>query len=245
VSTRGCQGPGTVPSELLVAYVDGEAPLAVVEHVRACPACAAEAASLAQVQDALRARLGQLACPPPQVLGEYALALHAPEARSAVARHVLECPGCAGELADLRVFLAEVPAPIAEGALAGVAGTIRRLVAAILPPSPAMAPLALRGAGEGAARTYRAADLTISLGPGARLPGGQASLIGLIVGGGEETTIAPGGTAQLLSPAVATRQAPIDELGNFVFDDVPPGRYQLELHFPNLVVVLEDVEVGR
>jgi len=38
--------------------------------------------------------------------------------------------------------------------------------------------------------------------------------------------------------------AAVDELGNFVFDDVVPAAYQLELTLSDQVVVIEDVQVS-
>jgi anti-sigma factor RsiW len=243
VTTAGCIDPGTVTPESLLAFVDGDAPPEVARHVAACPACSEEAASLASLQRRLGEALYRFDCPSGQSLGEYALDLLAPEARTAVARHVVDCLRCTAELRTLREFLAGDDPPVLErgGVLAG----LRRIVATLLAPAPAMAPaaVALRG-GSTSAQTYRAGDLTLTLGPGPQPRRGRASLMGLVVREDGDLEVPPASTARLLAPSGAAEATEIDDLGNFAFDDLAPATYSLELQLGDTVVVVEDVPVS-
>jgi len=243
VTTTGCIDPGTVTPESLLAYVDGEAPPDVVRHVSLCPTCAAEAADLAALQRRLGHALYRFDCPPGQTLGEYALDLVAPEERTLIARHVLDCLRCTAELRSLRAFLSgdELLDVAPQGLLAG----IRRTVATLFAPSPSrdLAGVALRG-GPSIAQTYRAGELTLTLAPGPQPRRGRASLMGLIVREDGELEIPAGSTARLLAPTGAAESAEIDDLGNFAFDDLVPATYALELQLGDDVVVVEDVPMA-
>src|SRR5436309_1821070 len=167
--------PGAVSPEEMLAYIDGEAPPRVVEHLRSCPDCMAAARGYARVQRRLQRSLQRFDCPSPQRLGDYELDILAPEERTAVAGHVVECPRCTDELRTLRDFLAlEIAAPPI-----GPLERARRLIAALVVPAPGAAHARLRGAADTATQTYRAGDVTISVhtGPGARR--GRGSIEGL------------------------------------------------------------------
>jgi hypothetical protein len=84
--------------------------------------------------------------------------------------------------------------------------------------------------------------ITIGLSRGGRRD--RASLAGLVwrEDAGTEATV--GGDAQLVDPSGAARTSPIDELGNFLFEDLPRGSYRLEIQLADRVVVAEDLPVG-
>jgi hypothetical protein len=228
-----------------MAFVDGEAPLAVADHIRHCPSCGAEAADLSVLQGRLSTVLNRVDCPPTQLLGEYSLDLLVAEQRTAIAGHVLECVRCAAELQTLRAFLREEA--LAAAPEAGAMARLRRVVATLFVPTPSYAPgaVALRGAADATAQTYQAADMTITLGPGAQPRRGRASMMGLMVREAGDAEVPPGSIARLLAPSGAVESAEIDELGNFTFDDLHPGTFVLELQLADTVVVVEDVTVER
>jgi hypothetical protein len=242
VTTAGCIDPQTVTPDSLLMYLDGEAPAEVSQHVAACPACAAEAASLNRLQEQLGAALFRFDCPPSQVLGEYAIDLVTPEDRTSVAQHVVDCPRCTSELRSMREFL--VADDLLLPARSGVAAGLRRIVASLFPPAPALAPaVALRGSASATAQTYRAGDLTLTLGPGLQTRSGRGSLMGLLVHDSGDPEEFAGSVARLLAPTGASIEAEIDELGNFAFDDLQPDTYRLELHVGDVVIEVEDVAV--
>jgi anti-sigma factor RsiW len=95
----GCGAPPAPSDAELLAMIDGEDAADVTQHLRNCPACAARAEELAQLQQALRARLFRLFCPPSEQLLEYKEGLVTWAQRDAIAQHVATCPHCAYELA--------------------------------------------------------------------------------------------------------------------------------------------------
>ena len=48
-----------------------------------------------------------------------------------------------------------------------------------------------------------------------------------------------GATARLSHNEILIRTAELDELGNFVLDDLAPGTYQLAVHLPDREVIVE------
>ncbi len=236
-----CIQPGTIAPEDLLAFLDGEAPPAVGEHLRRCPGCAARARAYARSQDRLRAALRRIDCPSPLVLGEYELRLLAPEEGRRIAAHLGDCPRCAAEIGQLRGFLAAEPAPTAPGPVERV----RRLVATLVAAPPRGAYAGLRGADDDDTRTYRAGDLTLSLSTGPSARRGRLSLDGLLWREGGGAVTADGGSAILSAAGGATETAEIDDLGNFAFDEVAPGTYGLEVALGDEHIVVEGVVLAR
>jgi hypothetical protein len=241
-----CVMPGAVTAEDIVAYVDGEAPVRVVDHLRSCPACQAEASRAAQTQHRLRQVLYRFDCPSPQQLGDYALTVLEPDARRQVASHVIECPRCAEELQTLRMFLNVEPEP-----QPGPLERLRRVVATLVSPpatAPAMAYAGLRGTSVSAVQTYQAGGLTVTLGASPKTRRGPAILSGLILwdGGGPEVDreAMAGGEVVLIDAAGASRTEPLDALGNFSFEIARTGTYRLEVRLPDQIVIVEEVQVG-
>ena len=99
--TETCINPTEINEGDLMAYVDGSAHQAVIEHVRRCPACARRAQELAALQAALTARLYRASCPTPDQLIAYRRGELRGNDKLTVAQHVRQCPHCARELAAL------------------------------------------------------------------------------------------------------------------------------------------------
>ncbi len=253
-----CSSPEAVTPEEIVAYVDGDAPPRVVEHIRSCSSCAAEARRYARAQARLRQALHRFDCPTPQTLGEYNLGLVSAEDRVRIAAHVLECSACAEELRTLRAFLADEP-PSTVGS--GAAERLRRIVAALVTPRPGLAPVGLRGAVGAVGRTYEAEGISISISvtPGTRR--GRYALVGLVLFGtgadySSTREVVLAGPAAPSQPAQATpdqaiparatpaQATPVDDFGNFAFDDLTPGIYQLELRLSDRSIVVEALRIG-
>ena len=234
-----CVRPGAVTPEDLLAYAAGEAPPHVVEHVRACPACAATAAEYARTHRQLAAALYRFDCPSPQRLGDYEFHLLSPDDQTQVAAHVVECPLCAAELRQLRDFLALEPAPIPEG----TSGWVKRIIATLLPAAPGVSYAGVRGAGDPASHTYQAADLTITVRTGTDAARGHAYLSGHIWRENAAPDALAGQTVSLSSPGGAALTTTIGDLGEFAFDVLEPGTYHLGVHLADQVVVVENVQI--
>jgi|SRR5919204_5575279 hypothetical protein len=173
----------------------------------------------------------------PGALGEYALVrqergpAEAERAFPEVAAHLRG--GCARCEADLRdfPFELETTAPF-EGP--------RRLVATLLPPATSAA--AARGAADPRVLIYAAGAASISI----SIFGGPPSytLEGLVRSTGKAIAALAAGPARLRKPEGAVDTVAIDELGNFGFDALAAGVYELELRLGDDVLVVEELVIG-
>jgi len=182
----------------------------------------------------LRQTLHRIDCPDAHTLGEFELDLLDAAERTRVAGHVVDCEACKVELGVLRAYLA-MPTTVAEP----LADRARRIVAALFAPRPGLAYGGLRGASDGSTRVYTAGEVTVTLGPGLN-PG---SMMGLVVADDvpPETLVAR--PVRLVARAGSSSAAQLDDLGNFEFDDVATGVYDLELDLPHGLVVIEEFRV--
>jgi len=251
--------PGLSDADLL-AYLDGELEEELAQEierlvgVRSADIRSADIRSadirrrlqtLAQEERRLAAGLYRGNCPDSHELGEYHMQLLAAERARPVAQHVDICPHCAMELDELRATLREM-APDLETSFVE---RVRVLIARLVPdlpsfgggPVPALA--GIRG-DAGGPLLYEAGEVQISLevqdDAGAA---GRKSVLGLVTGGDSE-----GRQATLwledgpLAELVQTQE--VDEMGNFVFEGLLPGRYSLTLRGADDEVVIQDLTVS-
>ncbi len=68
---------------------------------------------------------------------------------------------------------------------------------------------------------------------------GRHQLVGLLVGEEPPDVF----RVELWQNKKQMAEATVDELGNFVIDNLPPGRYNLKLIHPKLEVQLNDLEI--
>jgi hypothetical protein len=219
---------------------------AAAHHIATCTICSAEVAwytALLRVGDLRRDRMG---CPTAQTIQAYALGeLSGPAWREAAA-HVAACMHCAAEVLTTREAL---PLP-AVAAQERAVTRVRRILATLLPLTPSSDPaLALRGLAdtadeEDAPRTFAAEGVELALRH--ERERGAFVLYGTIAGN-ESAELSRPLSARLLS-APAGGDAAIAELAlvaevpiefrAFEFHDVAPGAYQLEVLFPDRVIVV-------
>ena len=232
--------PGLTPPEELIAALDGEAPPGVVERLRATPASAADLDDYTHLQRGLQRALHRFDCPDPHELGEYVLQLPAPERRTAIAAHVVGCPRCADEVEQFRRFLADsaVPAP------AGPVARVRRLVASLFTPAPGTA-FALRGDDTSGSLTYQAGDVQLTLDTGSAVRRGRTSLTGLIWREDDAAASVEGGRVTLTATDGTIEATSIDDIGNFAFDNLAVGTYQLEVVLGDDIVAIDGLQVGH
>jgi len=183
----------------------------------------------------LRRVLYRFDCPDAQGLGEYQLDLLEASERTRIAAHALDCEECHDELETLRAFLA-MPTTVPEPTLARV----RRFVATLFTPSnPVPAYGGLRGAANGSTRVFEAQDVTITVGRGQD----GSSLLGLVVVNDQPPDILDGHEVRLFPRDGRPMAAQLDDLGNFEFQNVPPGSYMLEIDIAEGVLVVEELQV--
>ena len=239
MTDRFCISPGAVTPDDLIALLDDKTTALVDDHLQACASCQAEASSLAQNQHSFRTVLRRFDCPSPQKIGEYELGLVDLEQRHQLAAHVLTCPRCAEELATTRVFLAD--------RRAFEPRTSRNplvIIAELLRPGPRLAMAGLRGSDDDDDRSYQAGDVTITVGAGLGSRVGRWSVVGLVLSESGEVDAAEATEIQLTMADAAVATTTVDDLGNFVFDDVSAGRYGLRLELADRTIVVEDVRIG-
>ena len=229
----------TISREAILAHLDGADLPEVAAALQASPWSAALAAEYAALQGRLVQSLYRHDCPPTQSLGDYALQLLPTAERVALATHVNACPHCATELAQIRTFLAvEADAPPL-----GLAERGRRLFVALAALPAPIPHAALRGIGAGGGQTYQVEDIAITLDPLASAPHGRGTLTGLIVRERDDSLAdAP---VTLTSPDGTAQTTTIDEIGNFVFEEIAAGDYQLEVRIGDDTIVIRDLHIGR
>ena len=172
-------------------------------------------------------------CPEAHTLGEYVLEYLAPEQRTGIAAHVIECELCADEVSTLRAFLAaptRLPESLAERA--------RRRLATLFTASPGLA-YGLRGSAESTARIYAVDDITITVLPGAN----TGTLQGLVVSETLDSQDLAGREVRVVPNAGAPIVVLLDDVGNFEASDLRPGAYALEIDLPDDVIVIEELRV--
>jgi hypothetical protein len=190
--------------------------------------------AMADLEQGLTRKLYRIDCPDPLELGEYHLNTLASARRSQVAEHLVVCPHCRRELASLNQYLASL-APELELSLTE---RVQVWIAQLLNDgSGAWSPaFGMRGdSGAGWVSTYQAGDAQATLEIQVETDGTRV-LLGLVIG------IDPQGyQAYLGQDGQSIQQTALDELGNFVFNGIQPGVYDLvlrtetaEIHFPAL-----------
>lgn len=250
---NGCIRPGAVTDDELVAYAYGEATPDVSRHIESCPACAAAAGEYARLQRRLVGLLYRFDCPSADTLGDYQLNMLAQAERQQVAAHLADCPACAGELRELRRFLAVEPAPALVGtfeqtpapALTGVFEQMKRIIIAVLMPAPPAAANGVRSMEGPSAQTYRAEDLTVTIHLEATARRGFVNLTGQIVQEGAAEATLAGQTVRLIPADGSAVTAEIGDMGDFFIEAVARGTYRLEVELPDRVVVVEALRVDN
>lgn len=216
----------------------------LADHLAHCPHCRGRAERLQSEEGRARRLLSRAACPTSDELGEYELELLEPVRASEIAGHVDRCPRCRTELATLGEFLTALTPDVSlspvERLRNAVDSGVRVLVARLLggdTPAPAYA---LRGE---VARpsVYAAEDLQVVV--EAQPAAGQPELytvLGITTGLIEATDY----SAHLWRDDIPINSSPLDPLGNFVFEHLEKGRYDVLITGPALQVHVPAVDVG-
>jgi hypothetical protein len=235
----GCSIPPALDDLALIAAVDGEAQPEIIAHLRACQHCTERANEFAELQGLLRGQFYRMFCPSSDDLAAFQQGLLKGGPHSNLADHLATCPHCAGEL--------QLLAQITSAPLVGRPPPfywLKRVVAELLTPAAPLAGAygALRGSAHAGQYAYRAENLQITIGvqrvanhPDRRVVLGALAL--------EDDLLDTLGhtTASLLRNDTLISTAELDDLGNFVLDDLAPGIYSLSLRLPDREVVVESL----
>ncbi len=225
----------------------GEAPTEVEQHVLLCPACRQRIVELAREEALLMRALLRAICPDSIELGEWVADLLPAERAEDIRRHVEGCPHCREEAELIRETLT---LPAQEAVSSTLANKARRFIAQLLsPPSlpgtrSGEAHFALRGAPTSGWQ-YRAGSLQVTLDIERAAPA-DYTLFGLVVSEAEQIGKFEGTLVRLKNKdGLEISSVEVDDLDTFVFTNLSPDMYRLEIETGEGVVVIENVNVGN
>ena len=240
-----CNSPPELDDAILLAYLDGEADQEVAAHLEQCPHCRQRAQRLGQLQEDMRAKMYRIECPTPLELGEYHLGVLADTESRGIARHLKDCPHCSLEVSQLKTYLGDLSSDLefslAERIKVLVANLVRAGDRADPLGAPSLAPAfaGLRGEETGP-RLYQAGEAQVAIGIQADATrGDRKTLLALVTGINISELV-----AHLWLADRHVGQVPVDELGNLVVPNLPPGSYELILSGPEVEVHIRDLDVG-
>ena len=194
-----------------MAYVDGTADQAVIEHIHRCPACARQAQELAALQATLTARLYRASCPTPDHLIAYKQGELGGSEKLTVAQHLRECPHCARELAPLTRDKRE-DVTSCERAEAAIE---IRIAPGMVHPAP---------------QVYQLCDTEIGVTQHAsQTHPGRWDLSGRVQVGGQVPESVDGATVELYQDGELVATTTVNPRGQFTFRDLELGGYHIHL----------------
>ncbi len=237
--------------EKLLSLVYNEGTLSTQEqaHFATCSICQRRLDTYTGMTNALVSRLHRQLCPSAVRLNYYCLDMVPAEERSRIASHLLDCPRCADEVAEIRRTQAAFePFPAATPALPAA---IRRIFATLVvqqaqPVTRTAAPA------EGWPRQYQAEAISLSLHL-SRQAGGEIMLLGILTSSDPAQTVDAfdGVIVDLYSGATFSETedrepvlaARVDDIGNLLLTPIPAGSYTLILRLPGQEIVIEDLTI--
>jgi len=226
---------------VLLRFLDGESDPETDVHLQNCLHCKQRATALLEIQGHLTANLFRTQCPSSQELGDYHLRLIPSDSRVKIKAHVANCLHCTRELAELEAYLNQVRPEIEITPVERVKILVAKLIGGLdLSSQGALAPamVGVRGT-TSSATMYEAGDLQLSLElqKDPEDPG-KGTLLGLALGAD-----VAGLVAKLLQDGSEIADSKLDDLGNFLFQDIPSGAYDLilqgseiEIHIPTIAI---------
>lgn len=266
-----CTEPGIIDDEELLAYLAGEQvrPI-VVQHLARCQRCSSQLATYRRMEASFHHKLYRFDCPPGHLLGEYQLGMLDAGTATQVEQHVSQCQHCSAEMVALSTFMAQAPLPVSlaaqpahavaqnnhhpvqdvqrvwDAARGQAEQGVRRVLASLLPPQPRVA--FSREANQQAQAwpcRYVAEDVTVTLQlEQSTNHTGTLQLIGFVTRNGVALAALHDLPVQLTSAAQTVYTQHIDELGNFIFAELAPATYTLELQFPAETIVIDQLDIA-
>lgn len=244
----GCRLPPELDDLVLIAAIDGEADGETMAHLRVCTHCAERAKHFADLQGLLRQQLFRLFCPTSETLVAFHQGGLESDQRASMAAHLNDCPYCGRELELIKHLTAEgLPGrspPEVRGWHNGAAvqpeRRPRRLTATPLPQARYALAGAYRGPAQMLQYAYQAENLQITI--GVRRLGQRADrrvVVGMLETDADLPSALGGATASLLQCDRPVSTVPLDELGNFVLDDIAAGTYCLALRVAGCEVIID------
>jgi len=202
---------------------------------------------MSNIEEQLTKKLYRAACPDSLELGEYQLGMLQAERKAWIQTHLAECRFCTAEVAQLNGYLTDLK-PDLELSLAERAGSrVQTWIARLLPDlnqagQPGLAGMALRGERTAASGllSYEAGEaelhLEIQVDP---KHADRRALLGLLVGGDPQEA-----QAWLIRAGEEIQRAPLDELSNFTFPNIPPSEYTLLVRGPEFEIIVGSLPIN-
>jgi hypothetical protein len=195
---------------------------------------------MADIEAKLTHAVYRITCPDSQDLGEFYLELLPAARRHQISQHLVDCPHCIRELAQLESFMSDL-APELEYSLADrLKIWVAKLLTAETRDGALGGTLAWAQRGEtGGPLMYEAgeAQLTLEIQDDTQQPG-HKSLVGLVLG---VDTIA--WQVHLWQNDRLLDAIPLDNLGNFIIENISSGAYKLILSGPGSEIQVPDLHV--
>lgn len=190
-------------------------------------------------EDKLTAILYRVLCPDPVELGEYHLGVLDNDRRTRIKNHLDECPHCMAEVRTLQGFMEDVSRELE----LGLSDQVRVWIAERMPNlsgggtlTPAFG---LRGDEQSGPLFYQAgeAQLTLEIQDDPNQPD-RKSLLGLVIG------VEPSELqASLFLANQLVQSSSVDELGNFGFDLLETGSYELIINAPDVEIQVANIQI--
>jgi hypothetical protein len=228
-----CINPSEIEEGDLIAYLQGDAPPHVVEHVTLCAFCAEQVEQLRLVDAQLLAAFYRDTCPTTDMLTDFVLGQLPAAEKLRVAAHVRDCSTCSREIASVRDLVDQEPPSLL--------ARLRESLALALAAQP-VAHVAAPARGRGWQGRFEAGDLIVSI------TVQVDKLTGRVRRRGALPQADFTGQSWLLNPEMVTADeeplySRIDRRGHFQFSGLKAGVYSLLLQIGKQDVSLETIEV--
>ena len=233
----------------LLMFIDGEMDEFTAEAIRQSSAAMERVALLARSEERLGAVLNQATRPDSTVLGEYLLGMLDRDEMAVVAQYLAQNPTAQAEVNQMAGFLDDLGHNMAfEPITSNGISRIRLLVAHLLDDlqdafgpgaGSQLAMAGMRGNDTGPLQ-YEAEEFQISVDikEDSEMPGARV-ILGLMLGAEPA-----GWQVELRQEGQRLAVEPIDELGNFTFTGVHPGRYTMRIGDGQTEVHIEAFDVA-
>lgn len=214
----------------LIFYLDGHAPNWIADHIVGCCSCRNRVYELENTQNRFRHKANPELCPTEIELGEYALNSLETNTAMRIHWHVQDCAHCRQRLAKLTHFV-------------DTNTSTRHILYPAMVGHHVTAAVALR---TGNAPTQD--DLTFVISEAeinlvvrnSQNPASSGSILGLITG----IDVTATQVAELRADADDTSiTTPVSTLGDFAFDDITPGQYEIIIRGTSVDYILRGIAV--
>ncbi|RRR69928.1 MAG: hypothetical protein EI684_14325 [Candidatus Viridilinea halotolerans] len=235
----GCSALDRIRTSDLLAALDGEAAVDIVQHLTQCGACREAAVALATELAMLHAMVPRSACPAAEAWLRYHEHLLDEAEQVQLTAHLPTCSACRDELALLAEATLDLPAPTL---IERLRASGQRILEA-LPQMPRGLPLpVVRGEAAEQTWNYQVEGFQLLLSYTPALAGAAGSLRGMLQ---SATGLLPQpAQVSLQRAAEVLAEDVIDEFGYFNLGYVPPDHYQLLLTLPELKIVVAELNLS-